>query len=142
MTSEQNKAIVRRFYEALVSNDLAVLNEVLAPDFVAHSFGAPGPQSREVHLQGIGVWNAAFETDFTLRDQIAEGDRVATHTTMHAIHNRGDFQGLPPTGKKVEIGGITIERIKDGRIVERWVYSDRLGVLLQHGLVPPPQSTR
>lgn len=53
MTSEQNKAIVRRFYGALVTNDLATLNDVLAPDLVAHSQGAPGPQSREVHLQGI-----------------------------------------------------------------------------------------
>jgi len=142
MPSEQNKAIVRRFYKALVANDLAALNEVLAPDFVAHSYGAPGPQSREVHLQGICTWNAAFETDFTIEDQIAEGDKVATHVTMHAIHSRGDFQGHPPIGKQIEIGGVTIERIKDGKIVERWVYSERLGVLQQHGLVPPPQPGR
>jgi predicted ester cyclase len=56
--------------------------------------------------------------------------------------SRGDFQGHPPTGKQIEIGGVTIERIKDGKIVERWVYSDRLGVLQQHGLVPPPQANR
>jgi predicted ester cyclase len=142
MTSEQNKAIVRRFYEALVANDLAALNEVLASDLVAYSYGAPGPQSREMHLQGISAWNVAFETDFTIEDQIAEGDKVATHVTMYAVHSRGDFQGHPPTGKQIEIGGVTIERIKDGKIVERWVYSDRLGVLQQHGLVPPPQANR
>jgi predicted ester cyclase len=139
MTSERNKAIVRRFYDALVAYDLSTLNEVLAPDFVAHSYGAPGPQSRELHLQGIGVWSAAFETDYTIQDQIAEGDKVATRVTMHAIHNRGDFQGLPPTSKKFDIGGLTIERIKDGKIVERWVYSDRLAVLQQHGIIPTPK---
>jgi predicted ester cyclase len=140
MAREQNKAIGRRFYDALVTNDVATMNGVLAPDFVAHSYGAPGPQSREVHLQGIGVWNAAFETHYTIEDQIAEADKVATHVIMHAVHSRGDFQGLPPTGKKFDIGGVTIERIRNSKIVERWVYSDRLGVLLQHGLVRPPQT--
>jgi len=141
MTTEQNKVIVRRFYEALVANDLATFHEVLAPDFVAHSQGAPGPHSREAHLQGISVWNAAFETRYTIEDQIAEGDRVATRAIMRATHSRGDFQGVPPTGKQIEIGGITIERIKDGKIVERWVYSERSSVLQQHGLLPP-QPTR
>jgi len=76
MTSEHNKAIVRRFYEAFAANDEGALKEVLAPDLVAYSHGAPGPQSREAHLQTIGSWNAAFgETHFTIEDQITEGSR-------------------------------------------------------------------
>ena len=101
MTTEDNNAIVRRFYEAFEANDHATLNEVLAPDLVAYSHGAPGPQTREVHLQNIGMWNAAFETHFTIQDQVAEGDRVATRVTMRALHNRGEFQGLPPSGKEI-----------------------------------------
>ncbi len=142
MTTEQNKALVRRFFEAFEANDQATLNEVLAPDLVAYSHGAPGPQTREVHLQNIGMWNAAFETHFTIEDQIAEGDRVATRVTMRALHNRGDFQGLPPSGKEIVVGGITIERIKDGKIVERRVSSDWLGMMQQLGLIPPPQANR
>ncbi len=142
MTAEQNKATVRRFYQAFEADDQAALNEVLAPDLVAYSHGAPGPQSHEVHVQNIRGWNGAFETHFTVEEQIAEGDKVATRVTMRAIHNRGDFQGLPPSGKEISVGGITIERIKDGKIVERRVSSDWLGMMQQLGLVPPPQASR
>lgn len=143
MTAEQNKATVRRFYDAFEANDQAALNEVLAPDLVAYSHGAPGPQNREVHLQGIGMWNAAFgDTHFTIDEQIAEGDKVATRVTMRSVHSRGDFQGLSPTGKEIVTGGVTIERIKDGKIVERRVSADWLGMMQQLGLVPPPQPAR
>jgi len=143
MTTEQNKAIVRRFYQAFEANDQNTLNEVLAPDLVAYSGHQPGPQNREVHVQGIRGWNEAFgETTFAIEDQLAEGDEVATRVTMRSVHNAGEFQGLPPTGKKIEIAGITIERIKDGKIVERQVLSDWLGMMQQLGLVPPPQANR
>jgi len=142
MTAEQNKAIVRRFYEAFEANDEGALKELLAPDLVAYSHGAPGPQNREVHLQGISGWNAAFETDFTIEDQIAEGDSVATRVTMRAVHNRGEFQGLPPSGKQIVVGGISLERIKDGTIVERRVSGDWLGMMQQLGLIPPPQANQ
>jgi len=142
MTAEQNKALVLRFYEAFEANDEGALKELLAPDLVAYSHGAPGPQNREVHLQGISGWNAAFETDFTIEDQIAEGDSVATRVTMRAVHNRGEFQGLPPSGKQIVVGGISLERIKDGTIVERRVSGDWLGMMQQLGLIPPPQANQ
>ena len=141
MTAEQNKAIVRRFFEAFAADDEAALKEVLAPDLVAYSHGAPGPQSREVHLQGIRMWNAAFgDTQFAIEEQIAEGDRVATRVTMRSVHNRGTFQGLPPSGKQIESRAVTIERIRDGKIVERRVTHDWLGIMQQLGLLPPPQA--
>ena len=139
MTTTQNKAIVRRFFEAFNANDQAALKEVLSPDLVAYSHGSPGPQNRETHLQGIDMWNSAFETDFAVEEQIAEGDKVATRVTMRAIHNRGEFQGLSPTGKQVEISGVTIERIEDGKIVKRRVSSDWFGLMQQLGLVPEPE---
>ena len=88
------------------------------------------------------MWNAAFETRFAVEEKIAEGDKVSTRVTMRAIHSRGAFQDLPPSGKEIVVGGITIERIKDGKIVERRVSSDWLGMLQQLGLVPPPQANR
>lgn len=140
MSTEQNKAIVRRFFAAFEADDQAALNEVLAPDLVAYSHYTPGSQNRETHVQGIRWWNAAFgDTRFTIDEQIAEGDKVATRVTMRAVHNRSDFQGLPPTGKEVENVGVTIERIKDGKIVERRVSADWLGMMQQLGLIPPPQ---
>src|SRR5512143_3429966 len=91
MADEQNKGVVRRFYEAFGADDEAALSEVLAPGLAAYSHGIPEPQSREAHLKNIRAWNAAFETHFAVEDQIAEGDEVATRVTMRAIHNRGEF---------------------------------------------------
>jgi len=134
-STEQNKAIVRRFYKAFEDNDLDALKEVLSPELVAYNLQ---PQNREEHLQGIRVWNATFsENRFEMIDQIAEGDKVATHVILHSVHSKASYQGIPPSGKQIDGPAVTIERIKDGKIVERRVYSDRLGMLRQLGLLPP-----
>lgn len=140
---DQNKAIVRRFFESLGANDQAGLNELLSADVVAQMPGMPGPVSREVMLQGASVFSAAFsEGHYTVEDQIAEGDKVTTRTTWQAIHSAGDFQGVPPTGKRVAASAISIERIQDGKIVERWLSYDQIGMMQQLGLIPPPQASR
>jgi len=138
MTLEQNKALVRRFYEAFGASEPSALKEVLAPDLQAYSQSATNPQSREEHLQGIAMSNAAFaDAHYTIEEQLAEGDRVATRVIFRATHSRGDFMGLSPTGKQIAISGISIERIKDGRIVERRVSYDQMELMQQLGLVPP-----
>jgi predicted ester cyclase len=137
MTTEQNKAIARRFFVALEANDQTALKELLAPHFVGHHFGAPGPLNHEMLLQGISAVNSAFSNnEYTIEDQIAEGDMVATRVTWRAIHS-GDYQGLSPTGKQITISGIAIERHKDGKIVERWLNYDQWGLMQQLGLIPP-----
>ena len=134
MTAEQNKAIVRRFYKAFEANDLDMLKELLAPDFVAYNLN---PQNRDEHLQGIRLWNGTFsENRFEIIDQIAEGDRVASHVIMRCVHSKAAFQGVAPSGKQIQIPALTLERIRDGKIVERHVYSNRLSMLQQLGLVP------
>jgi DNA-binding CsgD family transcriptional regulator len=106
---------------------------------VANILSKLGFTNRETLLQAIGMWNTAFsETSFTIDEQIAEGNQVATRTTMRAVHSGGDFQGVPPTGKKIAIGGITFNRIKDGTIVEHRVNADFMGMMQQLGLIPPP----
>lgn len=138
MSLEQNKSIVRRFFEAYAANNQDALEEVLAPDLVAHLPGAPGPQDRDAVLQGISLFNAAFgDRNFTIDELIAEGDRVATRTTMRAKHT-GDYQGQPATGRQIEMSALAIERIEDGKIVERWLSYDRMEMMQQMGLVPPP----
>ena len=135
MSVEQNKAVVRRFYQTFENNDLDALKDVLAPDLVAYNLN---PQNREEHLQGIRTWNATFSKNhFEIVDQIAEGDMVASHVILRSIHSEASFQGVPPSGKQIETPAVSIERIKNGKIVERRVYSDRLGMLRQLGLLPP-----
>jgi steroid delta-isomerase-like uncharacterized protein len=134
MTTEENKAIVRRFYAAFEANDLNTLKDVLAENLVAHN---PNPQSREEHLQGISFWNATFsKNQFEIVDQIAEGDRVTSHVIMRCNHSKASFQGVPPSGKQIVIPALTLERITDGKITERRVFSDRMGMMQQLGLLP------
>ena len=137
MTTEENKAIVRSFYKAFEANDIEAITELLSPDIVAYSHGSPEPQNREMHLQGIRMWNEAFgETYFSIEEQIGEGDKVATYVTMRSTHNRGDFLGLSPTGKQVVISAVSIEIVKDGKISKRRVSGDWTSLMLQLDLDP------
>ena len=140
MSTEQNKAIMRRFNEASVVNDRETLETLLAPDFVIHQ--ADGPGNREAYLQHLSYYAAAFsDATFAVDEQIAEGDRVVTRGTFSATHT-GDFQGMPASGKRFVIDAILFDRIVDGQIVEHRSQFDTLSMLQQLGVVPPPQPAR
>ena len=135
--SEENKTVVRQYFDRWGTQEAE--RESLAPDFVAHMPGAPEPMNREAFIQFQGVILSAFP-DFapTLEDQIAEGDKVANRVVFHAGTHKGDFQGIPPTGKPVTITAITIDRVAGGKIVEHWIEFDALGMMQQLGAVPAP----
>jgi predicted ester cyclase len=137
MSSEQQKALVLRFWKAFEADDQAALNDLLAADFVARTPGAPEPQSREWHLQGIRGFNSAFSNrDFTVEEMVVDDDVVATRTVMRGVHT-GEWQGHAPTGKPIEAIGLTIERVRDGKLVERWFSFDVARVMQELGLVTP-----
>lgn len=139
MTGEQNKALVRSFWKAYEENDVATLKAILSPELAAQVPNVPEIQSREQHLEGINRFNTAFsDRRFTVEEMVAEGDTIATRTTMQGIHS-GVLQGQPPTGKSMKVTGFTLERIKDGQIAERWFSFDVANVMQQLGLVPVPQ---
>lgn len=138
--SDENKTIVRHYFDSWGIQEAE--KESLAPDFVAHMPGVPEPMNREAFIQFQGVILSAFP-DFapTLEDQIAEGDKVANRLVFHGTH-KGDFQGIPPTGKRVTVTAITIERVAGGKIVEHWINFDALGMVQQIGAVPAPGQDR
>jgi len=136
MSAEQNKLIVREFVEAMNSGDLAVLSQVVAPEFVhrnpANPQMRPGPEGMK---QLIGAWRAAFpDAHEVIDDMIAEGDKVVTRWSFQGTQ-QGELMGIPPTGKPVGFSGIFIDRVAGGRIVEHWDEADILGVLQQLGVV-------
>ena len=134
--TEQNKAIVRRNYETADKNDLTTFSEQLAPDLVLHYPGMPGPLNREALLQMMNVmFSGLTKRQHVFEDQIAEGDKVATRLTLHAVHT-GEFKGLPATGKQIVVPQTTIHRIQNGQIVEVWVSSDDISMMKQLGLMP------
>lgn len=138
MYTEENKAIVRRFFEEGPSKgNLSIADELLSPDFTIH---VPLPASPGVEgiNEVITTCRAAFEhLNVTIEDMIAEGDNVAARFTAYGIH-KGDFMGLPATEKPITMTGIEIFRIKDGKIAELWGEANLLGLMQQLGIFPAP----
>ncbi len=138
MSTEENKAVSRRFHEAIGKGSAQALQEEFAPNYVAHFPGVPVPLDSEGFKQLVNVFASAFpESHFDLDDEFSVGDKVVTRWTYRAVHS-GEFQGLPPTGKQVAMTGITILRLAGGKIVENTVELDQLGLLQQLGGVPTP----
>jgi steroid delta-isomerase-like uncharacterized protein len=139
MSTEDNKALVRRAYEEIWGKgDFAVEQELVATDVVDHNAPAGLPPGLEGHHQGLVMFRNAFpDLQITLGDLIAEGDKVVDRWTMCATHT-GPFMNIPPTGKQVTVTGMDISRIKNGKIVEYWHQEDMLGLLQQLGVIPVP----
>ncbi len=138
MSLQDNKALVRRFVEEVQGqHNLAALDELLNPDFVDHS-GTTNPPTLEGSRQFFSMMFAAFpDMRFTIRQQIAEGDKVLTHKTFHGTH-RGPFMGIPATGKEVSFNVMDILTVTDGKITEHWTVGDMLSMMQQLGVVPGP----
>lgn len=134
MSIADNKTISRRFYEAYDKNDRATFELLLADRCVVHLSGKP--LSREAFLRVSEAFITAFTDSQTIfEDQVAEGDKVVTRWLWYITHVK-KFQGIPASGRRVVVAGITINHIKDGKIVEQWVNFDQLDLLQQLG--PPP----
>ncbi|UCG69213.1 MAG: ester cyclase [Thermoplasmata archaeon] len=140
MSAEENKAIINRLFEEIwKKKNLKAADELVAMDAVDHNPMAPGlPQGLEGSKKGWSMVHSAFpDIDVTIKDQIADEGKVVSRATMQGIH-KGEFMGIPPTGKKVTAEVIDIVRIEEGKIVERWGLVDMLDVMQQLGIVPPP----
>ena len=135
MSTEQNKAIQRRFQDIWNQGDFSIIKEIWDKDFINHNVKAKG---LEAIRQYITAYRNAFpDVKFKINDQIAERDKVVMHFTITGTHN-GNFQGIAPTGKSIKITGIAIHRIINGKIVEIWSNWDTLGLMQQLGAVSMP----
>jgi len=121
---EENKALVRRVMVEIPVNDWEAVRELHSPDFIYHGPDPTQTMTRKELGQMISMLVSAFP-DFsrTIKDMIAEEDRVAIRTAFKGTH-RGEFMGIPPTGKTVSSEGMVILRIADGKIVEAWEQYD------------------
>ena len=139
LSAEEMKALSRRFVEeGWNQGNLAVFDEGNAPQYVDHG-AAPGQgPGAEGYKQAVQMTRAGFpDLHITIEDMIAEGDRVVTRWTARGTH-QGEYMGIPPTGKSVEIGGVNIGRVENGKFVENWAYSDQLVLMQQLGVIPTP----
>ena len=133
---EENKAIARRTFEEILSNGRFELAEQLyAKDFVNH--GIHRDASLEEDQVALKGWHQAFSDIAIVPEKlIAEGDLVTIYWIASG-NNTGTGNGLPATGKKAQLAGITIWRIVDGKIKEEWSAFDQLSMMQQLGLLPP-----
>jgi len=136
LMSAENKALVRRYFEAIDRGELALIDELFAPTYVRHDPHAPevkGVEALKRHIRM--VYTASPDLRHTIEDMVAEGDTVAARLTSRGTQT-GDFQGIVPTGKQFTVNGMDLFRIVNGKIEEQWTNLDLLGVLQQLGAIP------
>jgi len=132
---EENKALIRRFFEAQAKGDLAALKEMMAPDFVDHNLLPGQAPGREGYLQSVAEDSATFsEVHNIFEEQLVDGDKVISRISTRALHDRGEYFGLMPAGKELEVTSITIHRIVGSRIAEEWSQGSGLAEMTQHQL--------
>ena len=141
MSAEENKDIVRRFWEVWEEDNFVdLIDEFLAPDYVNHSPGFPdqptGPEGVKAVVSMFRSGMPDLRVD--ILDMIAEGDKVATRYTLEGTHE-GELFGVPPTGQRLSIKSISVERVLEGKIREHWRITDTLDMMQQLGVIPMPQ---
>lgn len=137
LDQEQLKLLAKRFYEEVLNQgDLAVIDELIADDFVEHE-ELPGlPSNRE----GVGAWVRMMRGAFpdlivTINKMVADGDEVWVHMTMRGTQ-QGPLMDIPATGRVVEISGFDRVRVRNGKAIEHWGATDNLAMLQQLGQIP------
>ena len=145
MSAETNKAVARRFFiEIFGQGKLAAAEEIVAPEHVDRGPGTvPGlPSGPEGTKMFVTVYRNAFpDVQFTIDEQIAEGDKVVTRWTATGTH-KGELAGIPPTGKSSTVTGVAVNRIVNGKMVESWGIFDQFGMLQQLGVIPAPAQNK
>jgi steroid delta-isomerase-like uncharacterized protein len=141
MSIEENKALIRRYIEAIDendSNDWSMIDEFVAEDFVAHNPPIPGVSlDRDGLKQAAEIFKRATPGKHEIPLQVAEGDLVVSRIIGRGVHT-GELLGIPASNREIETDGIAIHRIRDGKIVEYWSVVDVARVLQQVGALPGP----
>ena len=138
---QNNSIIVRRFIaEVLNQGDIDSADQFFWDDMVEQAplpGQGPGLAGLKDVLRGL---RAAFpDMHWTIEEQIAEGEKVVTRFEWTGSH-QGEFLGVPATGRPVKVWGVVIDRIEGGKIKDTRIIMDTLGLMMQLGVVPPPQA--
>lgn len=125
----------QRWVDGLNRGDVSVADDTFAPGCTIHITGSPVPDlSVDGFKQMVGGLLAAFpDLHFTIEDQVVAGNKVSTRWSAEGT-NSGPFGEVPPTGRRVHVDGLIIDRLEDGRVAERWEQWDQMAMLTQLGL--------
>jgi steroid delta-isomerase-like uncharacterized protein len=138
MTTQANKALLHRYKTGILNNrDIDALDQVATPGYLDHAAFPGQAHGREGLKQRATTLFRALDPQWTIHDAIAEGDLVVLRWSLTGTH-RGEFLGIPPTGKAVTLCGIDMYRVQDGKIAEHWNMVDMLGLYHQARTLPSP----
>ena len=136
---EQNKAIVLRLLEEMDKQNFGILDELFADDIKCYASGSFEPLDKETTKGLIAMFYGSFpDYTHTIEDVIAKDDKVVIRCIYRGTH-KGDFMDIPATGKTIEYGGLHIWQLRDGKLVEGWVYEDLLLMMQQLGMELKPK---
>ena len=140
MSAEENKAIVRRFWGVWEEGNIDLVDELLAPDYINYTPASPDQPTGPEGVKGVvAMFRSAIpDLRVIVEDMIAEGDKVAVRYTLEGTHE-GELFGVPPTGRRLSIKSISVERVSDGKIREHWRVTDSLDMMQQLGVIPAPE---
>ena len=140
MSAEESKTIVRQFWGVWGEGNVGLVDELLAPDYVNHSPEIPDqPEGSEGVRAVVDMFRSGMSgLRVVIEDMIAEGDKVATRYTLEGTHE-GELFGVPPTGRRLSIKSISVERVSEGKIREHWRITDTLDMMQQLGVIPIPE---
>jgi steroid delta-isomerase-like uncharacterized protein len=128
--------VVRRFYEDFCNKrQLDLADELMTAGHQYHDPNVPAGVGPAAMAEVIGTYQRGVDGNWDVRDLMASGDRVVARWIGRGTHI-GDINGIPPTGRKVEVDAISIHRMEDGKIAENWTVWDTLGFLRQLGVIP------
>ena len=140
VSAEENKAVIRRWLdEGWSKGNLAAADDLIGSDFVVHGAGGQAVRSGPDGVKElVAAWRTGFpDGQMSIDDLLADGDKVIIRMTWRGTHD-GDFYGVPPTGKRVAVTSIGIDRVTNGKIVEGWGEVDMLSMYEQIGAITPP----
>jgi predicted ester cyclase len=127
MGAEENKEILRRLYQdVFCRGDREVLNEIVVPGFANHSVQRDGCQCRDDYWQVISQLRSAVpDLEISVEDQVADEEKVACRVTIRGTFV-APYAGILPTGEQIDLGGVSVFRLENGKVVEGWSHSDPL----------------
>jgi steroid delta-isomerase-like uncharacterized protein len=141
MSANEAIDVVRLFWGVWEQDNLDLVDELLGVDYVNHSPGFPGqPTGPEGVKAVVAMFRSAMpDLRVIIDDMFAAGDRVAVRYTIEGTHD-GELFGVPPTGRRLSIKSIGVERVSDGKIREHWRVTDTLDMMQQLGVIPRPEA--
>jgi steroid delta-isomerase-like uncharacterized protein len=142
MSVQDNKTVVRRYYEEVFNQrKTSLIGQLAVDDYREHNpFPGQGDGRADLEARVQAILGAFAPLQFRLEDLVAENDRVVARWSQTGTHT-GAFMGIPPTGRQFTITGIDIHKLRNGRMAEHWHVVDLFGLLQQLGAIPAPNAT-